>query len=254
MASTSTKHAEDHDHIDSDPGPMYKVEWVQKLLKQIANLLQTNDSWLGIDRSKPVRILDYACGHGTVSSALFDAFPNALFRGLDIATSQVKRYNHEAAKRLGLEDGSDAESGPSSRMFAIQGDLTQPHADLSNPGWTGFDAAIISMALHHVREPGEFLKLLRQRIRPGGVLVVIDFLQVSGSESGSQKGSSDTGTMTKLEEGMKIWPGFSLDAIHAHMSSAGCKDVEVRLYPEPIEAPSEMRGFNKMYISKGTVV
>jgi len=47
---------------------MYHKEWVQKLIRQIQQCLQTNSDWLGIDRNVSQRVLDYACGNGTVSS------------------------------------------------------------------------------------------------------------------------------------------------------------------------------------------
>ncbi|KAE8396674.1 hypothetical protein BDV23DRAFT_177669 [Aspergillus alliaceus] len=99
--------------------PLYQETWVQKLLQHIQDFLQVNSDWFGIDPFLPQRVLDYACGNGTVSSALLANFPNATFQGIDISTSQVRRFNDEATKLL-------AESHD--RMFAIQGDLYDPHA------------------------------------------------------------------------------------------------------------------------------
>jgi hypothetical protein len=43
--------------------------WVQKLILQIQQFLQAQAEagWLEIDQNKPQRVLDYACGNGTVS-------------------------------------------------------------------------------------------------------------------------------------------------------------------------------------------
>jgi hypothetical protein len=49
-------------------GPMYKAVWVQDLVQKIQSLVRDNSKVFGIDESKPSRILDYACGHGTISS------------------------------------------------------------------------------------------------------------------------------------------------------------------------------------------
>lgn len=46
---------------------MYKQPWVQALVKQIQDFLVANAVWLGIDPEKEQRVLDYACGHGTIS-------------------------------------------------------------------------------------------------------------------------------------------------------------------------------------------
>lgn len=51
---------------------MYLEPWVQKLIQQITQLLQAQAEagWLEIDPSTPQRVLDYACGNGTVSGVM----------------------------------------------------------------------------------------------------------------------------------------------------------------------------------------
>ena len=143
-------------------------------------------------------------------------------------------------------------------MFAIQGDLNDPQPVLSEPEWFEFDAAIISMALHHVKDPVGFLTRLRQRVKRGGALVVVDWLQQSSTADGSHAFEHpggdhkyNTANMTKLSQG---WPTFSIHDIHADMTAAGCTDVDVREYPEPIDAPEQMQGYNRMFIAKATVL
>jgi hypothetical protein len=48
---------------------MYMKPWVQKLILQIQQFLQAQAKagWLDIGQNKPQRVLDYACGNGTVS-------------------------------------------------------------------------------------------------------------------------------------------------------------------------------------------
>ena len=46
---------------------MYKEEWVQQLIRTIQTYLVDNHAWVDINPSKAQRVLDYACGHGTVS-------------------------------------------------------------------------------------------------------------------------------------------------------------------------------------------
>ncbi|KAL4741679.1 S-adenosyl-L-methionine-dependent methyltransferase [Aspergillus similis] len=238
----------DHDHIDSDPGPLYQEAWIQKLLGQIQTCLQTNSDWLGIDPSRPQRILDYACGNGTVSSALLSRFPNATFRGIDIATSQVRRYNDEATKLLGESHH---------RMFAIQGDLYDPQPVLGEAEWSGFDAVIISFALHHTKDPVDMLTRLRQRIRPGGTVIVLDFLRdspdtASVGRAGDEDQKYHAEHMVQLPQGMKIWPGFTMQDIQSDMASAGCVDLDVREFPEPVEGPKELQGYGRIFIAKAT--
>ncbi|KAL4762585.1 uncharacterized protein BDW70DRAFT_158563 [Aspergillus foveolatus] len=164
----------DHDHIDSDPGPLYQEAWTQKLLRQIQACLQINSDWLGIDPSRSQRILDYA----------------------------VCRYNDEATKLLG---------DPHYRMFATQGDLYDPQPVVSEAEWSGFDAAIISFALHHTKDPVEMLTRPRRRVRPGGTVIVLDFIRHADTASLGQAREEDQKDkkyraehMVKLPQGMKI--------------------------------------------------
>ncbi|KAL3475918.1 hypothetical protein BJX99DRAFT_258996 [Aspergillus californicus] len=133
---------------------------------RIQSCLRLNIDCLGIDGSQPQRVLNYACGNGIVPSPIF---PTATFQGIAIATSQVRRYNDKAGKLLGESHG---------RMFAIQGDLYDPQPVL-NQDWTDFDTCIISFALHHTKDPVDMLTRLRQRLRKGGTLVIVDFLRLA---------------------------------------------------------------------------
>lgn len=56
---------------------MYLEPWVQKLIQQIQQLLQAQaeTGWLEIDQSTPQRVLDYACGNGTVSGVMMNPNP-----------------------------------------------------------------------------------------------------------------------------------------------------------------------------------
>lgn len=140
-------------------------------------------------------------------------------------------------------------------MQAIQGDLNDPQHPLDQPEWNDFDTVIISMALHHVKDPPDLLARLHQRVRHGGSIVVIDWLQQS--DIPAETDSADVGIaserMTRLSEGPNIWPGFSLEDIRAHLHAAGCIDVDIKVYSEHIEAPKEMEGYSRMFIAKAKV-
>jgi SAM-dependent methyltransferase len=135
-------------------------------------------------------------------------------------------------------------------MMAIQGDLNDPRDSLTQSEWFDFDAAIISMALHHVQDPAELLKRLRQRVKRDGSVIVIDWLQQSGCDTPADTGEA---RMTRLSERPKIWPGFSTNDINNHFRAAGCSEVDVVVSSEPIEAPKEMQGYSRIFIAKGKV-
>ncbi|KAK6083291.1 methyltransferase [Seiridium cupressi] len=235
---------------------MYQNPFIQKLLQFTEEFLRTNVDSLGIDRSKQQRILDYACGNGTVARALLKVLPLASFRGVDISNAQVQRYNDEAVKLLG--ESPD-------RMIAIQGDLSNSSEVLNGLEWFDFDVVIISVALHHVDNPVEFLKLLRQHVKKGGSLVVLDFLAPVPSDvyskgrvdEGAKDGDKHKYNLSRRPnvEGMPaFWPGFSVKDIVEDMQAAGCVDVEVKVHPDSIQMPKKMGKWDRMYIAQATVI
>ncbi|KAL4774452.1 hypothetical protein BDW60DRAFT_181245 [Aspergillus nidulans var. acristatus] len=144
-------------------------------------------------------------------------------------------------------------------MFSIQGDLYDPQPVLNEAEWSGFDAAIISLALHHTKDLVDMLTRLRRRVRPAGTVIVLGFLRHADTASVGQAREEDQKDkkyraehMVKLPQGMKIWPGFAMQDIQSDMASAGCVDVDVREFPEPVEGPKELQGYGRIFIAKAT--
>jgi len=169
----------------------------------------------------------------------------------------VKLFNEEASKLLGPNHQD--------RMHAIQGDLNEPEKTpaLTRPEWFGFDCAIISFALHHVDDPIELLKLLKARVKPGGTIVVVECLKQDGAETDSATASSgikdgepkyNPANMKAVPMG-RVWPGFSVEDVHEDYAAAGCTDVDLRIWPEPVELPKmpTFGGRCTMYVSKAVV-
>jgi 2-polyprenyl-3-methyl-5-hydroxy-6-metoxy-1,4-benzoquinol methylase len=46
---------------------MYSQQWVQDQIHKIQTYIRDNRSWVGMDDSSSQRVLDYACGNGTIS-------------------------------------------------------------------------------------------------------------------------------------------------------------------------------------------
>lgn len=146
------------------------------------------------------------------------------------------------------------------RMSAIQGDLIEPDKTpaLRTPAYSNFDAAVISFALHHVDDPVDFLKLLKARVRPGGTVVVVDWVKEDGLDAPSAVPAGDKkynpANMQSVPMG-KVWPGFSLQDVREDYAAAGLTDVEVRVWPEKIDLPRQggFGGKSSMYIAKATV-
>ena len=89
-------------------------QWQRDLVNKMTSLVLNNINWLGVPFNSPsttfesstsrptVRVLDYACGPGTVTGALTDHATGYI--GIDLSDGMVNEYNSRFSK--------DASSSP----------------------------------------------------------------------------------------------------------------------------------------------
>ena len=122
---------------------------------------------------------------------------------MDVAEGMLTKYRATASE-LGLSE---------QRMMAVRGDLmaespessssststtsstskptatskplteTEPARPSDEEHLTGFDLVAICMALHHIEDVELATRRLAERLRPGGVLLVVDWADMSGGGS-----------------------------------------------------------------------
>jgi 2-polyprenyl-3-methyl-5-hydroxy-6-metoxy-1,4-benzoquinol methylase len=92
-------------------------------------------------------ILDCGVGAGAYYRLLL---PNYDMRGIEISKVAIDGYDFD---KSGIR----------------QGDLEEPLPDFG----VQFDAAIVGMVIHHLRDPARFLTDLRSKLKPGGKLFIL---------------------------------------------------------------------------------
>ncbi|KAF1835784.1 S-adenosyl-L-methionine-dependent methyltransferase [Decorospora gaudefroyi] len=151
--------------------------WWTTVNNQVATALRSDLSWYGIpfaDPSSPnstqqVRLLDYACGTGLMTR-VFGPYVTQT-KGIDVSPNMVSTYNTRA-RDAGI--GADV-------VHAVVGDLLEKGnpapEELEGEDWYGFDVATVGFGFHHFEDVVFAARQLKGRLRPGGVLVINDFLE-----------------------------------------------------------------------------
>jgi len=140
--SQTTRHSKTvQTSTQSEPFPSETPNGIRKRFEHVVQLLT---------RFAPKRVLDFGCGTGTnLTIPLAEHFPDITFVGVDNDPGTV-------------EFASKVNTAPNLSFALIEG------ADAMAP----YDMIILSEVLEHVEEPGDFLLYLRERLRPGGLLLV----------------------------------------------------------------------------------
>ncbi|KOS44966.1 hypothetical protein ACN38_g4123 [Penicillium nordicum] len=169
---------------------VFKDKWIQDMQNQVLEFLTGNVDWIGVqfptgDNERQTKLMDYACGNGIVSRSLHHLFSKCI--GIDLSAGMLDEYRATAAE-LGLDN---------SRMSAVQGNLLAPTLTPTTPPLSkeeldGFDLVAICMALHHVEDIALATKRLAERLRPGGVLLIIDWAARDLSNEPEQQASVQT--------------------------------------------------------------
>jgi SAM-dependent methyltransferase len=148
-----------------------------------------------------------------------------------------------------------SESNNLSNMHAIEGDLLSSSASFQDPKYFNFDVIVMSMALHHVHDVQLMIKKLHERLREGGVLVIVDWLTMG--LGGSQHGHGHEhgkGEMVTPGAHTVAHLGFSVEEMTGMFEKAGMVDVGFMEGIEKSKVPAEMNYEQQMFIAKARKV
>jgi ubiquinone/menaquinone biosynthesis C-methylase UbiE len=105
-------------------------------------------------------ILDVGTGTARIPIALAQADPQARILAVDISPNMLARALANVA-RAGLTD----------RIRCLQGDVKRLHEAV---GSARFEAVVSNTIIHHIPEPIDALRAMKERTSPGGTLLVRD--------------------------------------------------------------------------------
>ncbi|CAE7025618.1 hypothetical protein P3342_005623 [Pyrenophora teres f. teres] len=196
-------------YFDSISSTYDSKPWFTKVNTQVADFLRAELPWIGIpfvntgsradEATGEVRLLDYACGTGLMTR-VFAPYVTSVV-GIDLSPKMISEYTTRAAQS----------SSNHPTITATNGDLfdksnPSPPA-LSSPQYFNFDIATVGFGFHHFEDVVYAAGQLKQRLRPGGVLVINDFLE------GGDVLVDEGGNMVEGSEGVH--------AVHSHNHGHG---------------------------------
>lgn len=208
-------------------------QWQKDLVNQVAAFILANMSWIGVDfldpastfekpttEGKHVRVLDYACGPGTITHAL--AGRASEYVGIDLSENMVKAYN----LRFNPESETDNE-GEQLNAHAVVGNLLVPDdsnlSSFQDSKYQDFDLVVVGMGYHHFSDLPLTTARLTDRLKPGGVFLIVDFIS-HPPETDRKHPAAHT----------VAHHGFNEERVKEIFEGAGLKDFEMRVWPEKV--------------------
>ncbi|KAF5021819.1 hypothetical protein F66182_6145 [Fusarium sp. NRRL 66182] len=177
---------------------------------QLERGIQERIPFIGVKQG--ARLLDYACGTGMLSRASTLAQHTSEAIGIDLSHDMVRQYN------------AQAQTQGSSRQ-AYQGNLADPTdaspAAFADAKFFNFDVAGVGLGFHHFEKPELASKRLAERLSPGGVLFIVDFV--------AHKIDPEYAAMRGITH-----HGFLEQQIKTMFEDAGLADFSYQEFPDPI--------------------
>ncbi|USW59623.1 Putative S-adenosyl-L-methionine-dependent methyltransferase [Septoria linicola] len=223
----------DGNQYDANPMNIKGQDTVTKALEEFHTWIGA--SWLTSEEkagnSRTLELLDYACGTGMitkVSTILYFQTPFSILLhpyisqayGIDASPQMVHTFNARMAE-AGLDTTKFSTVVDDLLNDPVRPELLQ-HSD--------FDIAVVGLGFHHFDYPSDAAKRLATRLKPGGVLLLIDFMQHTDA----------TGTSSAVK-------GFEEENMKTIKERAGLVDFAFVLSSATFEMNKEM---HRVYIVK----
>lgn len=153
-------------------------------------------------------------------------------RGIDVSGGMANQYN-ERAKAAGLpNDTAHAQVG---NLF-----VTTPDDSLNTVDLHDFDIAAVGFGFHHFEDYPLSIRRLAERLKPGGVVLIIDLV-----EDDQKMAHSASHTMRKH--------GFTQAEMKSIFEGEGLTEVGYSVMQEPVKMEMDGRSFFKtIFLGRAT--
>ncbi|EUC38914.1 hypothetical protein COCCADRAFT_352 [Bipolaris zeicola 26-R-13] len=158
--------------------------WFATVNNQVTNALRGDLSWISIPLvnvlaggqestgTQQVRMLDYACGTGLMTRIFAPYITHTT--AIDISPNMISTYTSRFAAAAATAPQPLTITTAVGNLF----DKSDPNpSSLDAAEFRDFDLATVGFGFHHFEDVVYAAQQLKERLKPGGVLVINDFLE-----------------------------------------------------------------------------
>jgi SAM-dependent methyltransferase len=221
--------------------------WQIDILGKIDVFIDQNMAWLDprlvSDSKGSLRVLDYACGPGTITHALNTHASE--YVGVDLSENMVQAYN------LRFNPDPTASEPNTSAIFDPKDETLSAHAvvgnllsekepfppNLADSKFFDFDLAAVGMGFHHFENIPFTLGQLAKRVKRGGMIFIVDMV------------THDMEDATGVPQHTIAHAGFGDGELRQYFEDAGLVDFGMVKMEEEVMLRGTMK--RRLFLARG---
>jgi len=172
-----------------------------------------------LDLSEDLKVLEFGCGTGLTSFSLSVPFKEVVL--LDASKGMIEVVQ-EKIEHYGID-----------HMRAVHGDLTS-ESILEET----FDLIHTTLVLHHIDEVESILEKLYKRLKPGGVIAIVDL-------------DEEDGSFHAHYEDVRVHHGFEQGKLRETLEAVGFSEVQSKTFYHGVRKHKEKESAYSLFLMVG---